>query len=72
MAAVAPAPMNSGVKVRRSTARLQALEQGRESFRKHAWSDAFSSLSAADQEAPLDPEHLMELAQAALLIGKGS
>ena len=70
VAAAAPAPMNSGVIVRSSSARAQALEQGRESFRKQAWGNAFSQLSAADREAPLDPERLMELAQAALLIGR--
>ena len=43
---------------------------GRESFRKRAWGAAFSQLSAADGEAPLAPEYLAELAQAALLIGK--
>ena len=46
------------------------LEQGRAAFRKQAWASAFSQLSEADQETPLDPQHLVELAQAALLIGK--
>jgi ATP/maltotriose-dependent transcriptional regulator MalT len=48
----------------------QSLESGRESFRKQAWAAAFSQLSAADRESPLSPECLVELAQAALLLGK--
>src|SRR5690348_4683768 len=51
---------------------MSALEQGREAFQKHAWSAAFSQLSAADSESPLDPEDLAQLAQAALLIGRES
>jgi len=62
--------MKSRATARSSSVRAQALEQGREAFRKQAWRAAFSQLSAADQEAPLDPEHVVELAQAALLIGK--
>jgi hypothetical protein len=50
--------------------RAHALEQGRESFRKQAWGAAFSQLSAADGEAPLEAEDLVLLAQTALLIGK--
>jgi ATP/maltotriose-dependent transcriptional regulator MalT len=46
------------------------LEKGRESFRKRAWGAAFSQLSAADRQAPLPPEYLVDLSQAALLIGK--
>lgn len=46
------------------------LEQGRESFRNKAWGDAYFQLLAADKQSPLEPEHLLELAQAALLIGK--
>jgi hypothetical protein len=46
------------------------LEQGRESFRKQAWGAAFTQLSAADREILLEPEDLVQLAQAAYLIGK--
>ena len=53
-----------------SSTRAQALEQGRESFRKQAWGAAFSQLSAADCEASLEAEDLAQLAQAARLIGK--
>src|SRR5438552_14179598 len=53
-----------------SSTRAQALEQGRESFRKQAWGTAFSQLSAADREASLDAEDLAQLAQAARLIGR--
>lgn len=50
--------------------RGEALLQGRESYRAQAWGDAFSQLSAADRESPLDPEDLLRLATAAHLIGK--
>ena len=50
--------------------RTQALEEAREAFRKHAWASVFSLLSAADEEEPLDAEHTLVFAQAALLIGK--
>jgi DNA-binding CsgD family transcriptional regulator len=55
---------------RRSLRKTRALDQGRESFQKHAWSSAFSQLSAADRESPLEPEDLVLLAQAALLTGR--
>ena len=41
-------------------------------LRRQAWSDAFSYLSTADREDGLDPDDLVELAQAAQLIGKES
>jgi DNA-binding CsgD family transcriptional regulator/tetratricopeptide (TPR) repeat protein len=56
----------------RTSPKTDLLQQGRESFRNKAWGAAFSRLSAADNESPLDPEYLVELAQAALLIGKDS
>lgn len=48
----------------------QALIQGRELLRKQAWSAAFSWLSAADHEAPLEPADLEELSKVARLIGR--
>ena len=54
----------------RSMAVASAIEQGRECFRRQSWSAAFSQLSAADSESPLDPEDLVLLAQAARLIGR--
>lgn len=45
-------------------------EQGLESFRKQAWTDAFEQLSAADGADPLDPEDLISLAMTAYLIGR--
>ena len=51
---------------------MRALDQGRQSFQKQAWAAAFSQLSTADSESPLDPEDLAQLAQAALLIGRES
>ena len=41
-------------------------------LRRQAWSDAFSHLSTADRQEGLDPADLVELAQAAQLIGKES
>src|SRR5688500_9866286 len=45
-------------------------EQGLESFRKQAWTDALEQLSAADREDPLGPEDLIYLAMAAYLVGR--
>jgi DNA-binding CsgD family transcriptional regulator len=46
------------------------LVQGRESFGRQAWVDAFAQLSAADRETPLAPEDLERLATAAYLLGR--
>ena len=64
--------MNQRSALRNSTNRAQALDQGRESLRKQAWASAFSQLSAVDREQPLEPLDLVDLAQAANLIGKES
>jgi hypothetical protein len=50
--------------------RSEALDQGRESLRRRAWSAAFEQLSAADREAPLGAEDLERLALAAHLTGR--
>ena len=47
-----------------------ALDRGRESFGRQAWADAYAQLSAADREAPLEPEDLERLATAAYLLGR--
>jgi DNA-binding CsgD family transcriptional regulator len=47
-----------------------AVERGRESFGRRAWEHAWSQLSAADREAPLEPGDLDRLAVAALLVGR--
>jgi DNA-binding CsgD family transcriptional regulator len=47
----------------------EARARGRESFGQRAWADAFAELSAADREAPLEPEDLERLATAAYLAG---
>jgi ATP/maltotriose-dependent transcriptional regulator MalT len=62
--------MSRRAAARISRARTEALRQGRESFLKQAWGSAFSHLSTADQQAPLDAEDLVLLAQAALLVGR--
>jgi hypothetical protein len=46
------------------------LDQGRESFGRQAWADAFAQLSAADRETRLAPEDLERLATAAYLLGR--
>jgi DNA-binding CsgD family transcriptional regulator len=50
--------------------RTEALAGGSEAFRTRSWRNAFTLLSAADRQSPLDPEHMLLMAQAALLIGK--
>ena len=45
-------------------------DQGRESFARRAWGDAYTQLSAADLESPLEPEDVERLATAAYLLGK--
>lgn len=50
--------------------RAQLLEEGRNSFQKQSWGAAFSQLSAADLEEPLEAEDLVLAAQAALLTGR--
>jgi DNA-binding CsgD family transcriptional regulator len=47
-----------------------ALDQGRRSFARQAWADAYAQLSAAARQAPLEPEDLERLATAAYLIGR--
>lgn len=46
------------------------LLQGRESFGRQSWGDAYAQLSATDHEAPLEPEDLERLATAAFLVGQ--
>jgi DNA-binding CsgD family transcriptional regulator len=48
------------------------LEQGRRSFERQRWADAYAQLSAADRETPLEPEDLERLATAAYLVGKNT
>ncbi len=62
--------MSSRMSLRAPSPRAQALEEGRESFRIQAWGAAFSQLSEADREEDLGAEDLLQLAQAALLIGR--
>jgi len=50
--------------------RTEAIERGRASIARHAWSDAYTRLSDADREAPLEPEDLELCAAAASMIGK--
>jgi DNA-binding CsgD family transcriptional regulator len=50
--------------------RAESRAHGRECFDRRAWADAFAELSAADGEAPLEPEDLERLATAAYLLGR--
>jgi ATP/maltotriose-dependent transcriptional regulator MalT len=47
-----------------------ALERGRQAFARQAWTEAYESLSAADANAPLDPEDLERLSMVAYLLGR--
>jgi DNA-binding NarL/FixJ family response regulator len=49
--------------------KLDDLQQGRASFARQAWSEAYAQLSAADRRAQLEPEDLERLAMAACLLG---
>jgi DNA-binding CsgD family transcriptional regulator len=46
------------------------LEQGRESYAKRKWVDAYGSLSAADQATPLGAEDLELLARSGYMLGR--
>jgi DNA-binding CsgD family transcriptional regulator len=48
------------------------LEQGRQSFARNAWREAFMRLSAVDSESPLEPEDIERLGISAYLIGNES
>jgi DNA-binding NarL/FixJ family response regulator len=48
----------------------EALDRGRESYRRQEWGDACAQLSAADHREPLGPEDLERLATAAYLVGR--
>lgn len=50
-------------------AAADTLNRGRDAFRRRAWADACALLTAADQDAPLEPEDLERLATAAYLKG---
>ena len=49
---------------------VATVTAGRRSFAQYAWTDCYVALSAADREAPLEPEDLQRLATAAHLIGR--
>jgi DNA-binding NarL/FixJ family response regulator len=46
------------------------LAQGRESFARQAWAEAFAHLDSADRASPLEPADLDLLATAARLVGR--
>jgi DNA-binding NarL/FixJ family response regulator len=50
--------------------RADSLDRGRKSFARRGWAAAHAQLTAANQEAPLEPEDLERLATAAYLVGK--
>jgi DNA-binding CsgD family transcriptional regulator len=53
-----------------SLTRAQVLREGQSAYERQAWGDAYTQLSSADREAPLEPEDLERLASAAHLIGR--
>ena len=63
-------PMKTSFRSTPVLTREQNLDAGVEAFQKHAWASAYSHLSAGDRETGLEPKHLVQLAQAALLLGK--
>ncbi|MDX1639541.1 MAG: hypothetical protein R3281_16365 [Balneolaceae bacterium] len=48
------------------------IDRGREAFQRGKWAEARSLFSAAEKEAPLEPEDLERLAKASYLVGKYS
>ena len=52
--------------------KADVLDSGRAAFARHAWLDAFTTLSAADGHSPLDAPDLERLAMAAYLLGRDS
>jgi DNA-binding CsgD family transcriptional regulator len=59
----------TGVRLDTGSARA-ALEHGRASYAKHAWLDAYQSLSRADETGRLEPEDLELLATSAYMLGR--
>ncbi|MGH7577614.1 MAG: LuxR C-terminal-related transcriptional regulator [Longimicrobiales bacterium] len=51
---------------------IDTIRRGRECFARRRWADAYTHLSAADQEASLEPDDLERLATAAYLVGRDS
>ena len=48
--------------------RVDALDRGRESFRRQQWGDAYAQLSAAGRQVSLEPDDLERFAVAAYLV----
>ena len=46
------------------------VDRGRGAFARQDWADAYTGLSAADRETPLEPEDLERLATVAYLVGR--
>jgi hypothetical protein len=59
-----PAPLGEAMGL------LEALQQGREAYRRRSWARACELLSLADKEMPLRSEDLELLATAAYLVGR--
>jgi DNA-binding NarL/FixJ family response regulator len=51
-------------------ARARGLDKGREAFERCAWEEAYRLLSEADQDTPLAPPELVDLAKASFLTGR--
>ena len=48
------------------------LQRGREAFERHVWTDAYTALTSADSEQPLEPQDLERLSIASYLTGQGA
>ncbi|MDQ3660472.1 MAG: LuxR C-terminal-related transcriptional regulator [Actinomycetota bacterium] len=63
-------PLGAGAAIVGRMMVTEALHEGRESFGKQVWGDAFARLSDADRDDPLEAEDLERLAIAAYMVGK--
>ncbi len=54
----------------RASSTADALQRGRDAYRRRAWGEAYAQLTAADRASPLDPEDLQRLAITCLLLGR--
>ena len=63
-------PSGAEIRVRRNVDTTDELERGRECYATRSWMDAFTSLSRADQAAPLGAQDLDLFATSASMIGR--
>jgi ATP/maltotriose-dependent transcriptional regulator MalT len=49
---------------------IDELERGRDAYERRSWLEAYESLSRADEEKPLEADHLVLLSIAGLMLGR--